>query len=72
MLNQAIPEADKHCQQIKKLLKDTDKENPNPKDVAALKKILDEKPEIFRHVGNLGNTVIERIIKDNLKLCASC
>ncbi len=55
--------SDADWRQISDLLKRTNKENPKDEDVKALRRLLDEKPEIWRSTGTMARRALDNILR---------
>jgi hypothetical protein len=60
----------KKYKRLKELIKRTSKENPKPEDLAALRNLLDECPELWRAAGSMAERVLYRITQTYFQLSA--
>lgn len=53
----------KTVSELKSIIKRTDTENPKPKDLEVLRKEFEDKPELYRSIGNLNKGVFNTILE---------
>lgn len=53
----------KKYQRLRDLINKTNKAEPKPEDLAALRKMLDETPELWRAAGNLAQRALNHICR---------
>lgn len=62
-----ISTSKKEIEEIQVLVKKTDKENPKPEDVKALRRMLETKKYLYRHNGNVQNQVFLTVFNSAVK-----
>lgn len=52
-----------HYKQLSELVKNTHKEKPKPEDLAALRRLLDEDPELWQATGNMAKRTLDHLCR---------